>query len=106
MVPLVLTLAIGSGVSGTLLTRVSQGFKRWGFGLGGVLAYAIATVLLAWLVQQMPVGVVYAIWTGSAAVVLLVIDRMFFAVRIRPLQLVGMLAVLSGVVLLSFGASQ
>jgi small multidrug resistance pump len=103
VIPFVLTLAIGSGVCGTLLTRISNGFKRWGYGLLGVVAYGIATVLLAWLVQRMPVGAVYAIWTGSAAVVLLVIDRLFFAVRIRPLQLVGMVAVLSGVMLLSIG---
>lgn len=103
---LVLSLAITSGVSGTLLTRASQGFKRWKFGAGAVLTYGLATVLLAWLVQQMPVGAVYAIWTGTASVVLLVVDRLLFSVDIQPLQLVGIFAVLSGVVLLSIGAAQ
>ena len=104
MIVPVLLLAISSGVSGTLLTRASRGFKRWKFGLLAVLAYALATVLLSWLMQQMPVGAVYAIWTGSASVVLLVIDRLLFSVHIRPLQYVGIFAVLSGVILLSVGA--
>lgn len=97
----VLGVAIVSGVSGTLLTRASRGFKRWGYGVGAVAAYAVATVLLAWLVQRLPVGVVYALWTGVAAVVLLGVDRFVFKVPMDRVQLAGMAVTLVGVVLLS-----
>lgn len=95
-----LAAAIASGVVGTLCTRASRGFQRWGYGLSAVAAYGLATVLLAWLVMHLPVGAVYAVWTGTAAVVLLVIDTLIFGVRITWLQRAGMLVTLTGVGLL------
>jgi small multidrug resistance pump len=97
----VLGLAIASGVSGTISTRASRGFRKWWWGVAGVVSYAIATVLMAWLVQRLPVGVVYAAWTGTAAAVLLLIDRVVFKVKTHPIQLVGMAITLLGVVLLA-----
>lgn len=97
---LMFILAIGSGVSGTILTRASDGFRKWRYGLGAVGAYAIATVAMALLLQRLPVGIVYAVWTGSAAVVLVAVDRIFFNVKNNKSQLVGMLVTFLGVVLL------
>ena len=97
----VLGLAIVSGVSGTLLARASKGFKRWGYGLGAVGAYTAATVLMAWLVHRLPVGVVYALWTGVAAVALLGVDRFVFGVPIDRVQVAGTAVTLAGVLLLS-----
>lgn len=96
--------AIGSGVTGTLFTRASKGFKRWGYSLGAIGAYAVATFMMALLLQRLPVGIVYAIWTGAAAVVLLLIDRFAFKVRTRAPQLVGMAVTIIGVALLGTAA--
>lgn len=97
--------AIASGVTGTLTTRASDGFRKVGFSIAAVCAYGVATVMMAFLLQRLPVGIVYAIWTGSAAVVLLVIDRFAFGVRTTKAQLLGMALTLLGVVLLG-GAVQ
>jgi len=97
---LMFILAIGSGVSGTIFTRASDGFRKWRYGLGAVGAYAIATVAMALLLQRLPVGIVYAVWTGSAAVVLVAVDRIFFNVKNNKSQLVGMLVTFLGVLLL------
>ncbi|WP_290061864.1 DMT family transporter [Amycolatopsis solani] len=99
---LVLALAIASGLSGTLFTRASHGFKRWRPALAAVVSFACATLLLSWLVQRLPVGFVYAVWTGTAAVVLVVVDRLFFGVRTRPVQLLGMALTVLGVTILGF----
>ncbi|GAB3158203.1 multidrug efflux SMR transporter [Amycolatopsis stemonae] len=96
----VLALAIASGLSGTLFTRASRGFARRVPGLAAIASFAAATLLLSWLVQRLPVGVVYAVWTGTAAVVLVLVDRIFFAVRTSPVQLAGMALTLAGVTLL------
>ncbi len=93
-------LAIGSGASGTVLTRASNGFRRVGYSLGAIAAYGVATVMLALLLQRMPVGIVYAVWTGAAAVVLLAIDRVAFQVRTSGPQLVGVAITIVGVALL------
>lgn len=103
MIYAIFGLAIASGVSGTLLTRASQGFRKWHFGLLAVFCYAAATILMGWLVQRIPVGVVYAMWTGVAAVVLLVADRLVYKERLTPMQFVGTGVALVGVVLLSGG---
>ncbi|MCA1188188.1 MULTISPECIES: multidrug efflux SMR transporter [unclassified Saccharopolyspora] len=98
-----LCLAIAAGLCGSLCTRASRGFTRWGWGIAAIAGYAIATVLLSWLVQRLPVGLVYAVWTGAAAVVLVAVDRVFFAVRTSRVQLGGMAVTLLGIVLLGTG---
>lgn len=101
---LMMTFAVASGVSGTLFTRASKGFSRQRYGLAAIVCYAVATGLMAWLVKRLPVGIVYAVWTGSAAVVLLAVDAFAFKVRTTRLQLVGMALTLVGVMLLGMGA--
>lgn len=93
-------LAIGSGASGTVLARASQGFRRLGASAGAIAAYSVATVMMALLLQRLPMGIVYAVWTGSAAVVLLVVDRFVFGVQNSRLQLVGMAVTFIGIVFL------
>lgn len=105
MALLMLAAAIASGVTGTLCTRASQGLRRWGYTLGAVGAYGIATVLLAQLVLHLPMGVVYAVWTGSAAVILLAIDTWAYKVSTTWFQRAGMLVTLIGVALLGTALS-
>ena len=105
MVFMMLVAAIASGVTGTLCTRASQGLRRWGYALGAVSAYGIATVLLAQLVLHLPMGVVYAVWTGSAAVILLAIDTWVYEVSTTWFQRAGMLVTLLGVALLGTALS-
>ncbi|WP_242535522.1 DMT family transporter [Streptomyces albidoflavus] len=102
----ILGLAVLCGLGGTLCTRASQGFTRWGYALAAVASYAAATVAMAWLVQRAPVGLIYAVWTGAAAVALVVIDRIWFHIRMSLLQLAGVVATVSGVVLLGAGMGQ
>lgn len=104
MTVLMFAAAIGSGVSGTLFTRASKGFRKWGYAAGAVAAYAVATFMMALLLQRLPVGIVYAIWTGAAAVVLLLVDRFAFRVRARTPQLIGMAVTIVGVALLGTAA--
>lgn len=98
---LVLALAIASGVSGTLLTRASRGFSRWRYAGGAVLGYAAATICMAWLVQHLPIGVVYAVWTGTAAAILVGVDCFVFGVKTTRFGLLGMALTLAGVALLA-----
>ena len=95
-----LLAAVAASVSGTLCARKSNGFSRWGYSLGALSSYAVATVLMAWLVQRLPIGVVYAVWTGAAAVVLLLADTIVYKLATSRLQLAGMAITLCGVALL------
>lgn len=95
-----LAAAVACGVSGTVFTRASRGFTRWAPGLAGACSYAGATVLMAWLLDRLPVGVVYAAWSGAAAVTLLAIDVLVLKMRTTPVALGGMAVTLAGVALL------
>ncbi|MEU0133922.1 SMR family transporter [Streptomyces sp. NPDC006296] len=106
MTMLILGAAVLSGLGGTLCTRASRGFTRWGYAVAALLSYAAATAAMAWLVQHEPVGLVYAVWTGAAAVALVVIDRIFHEVRLSFLQLAGVAATVVGVSLLGAGTGQ
>lgn len=100
-----LAAAVASGVSGTLCTRASQGLRRWGYALGAVAAYGVATALLSWLVLHLPLGVVYSAWTGSAAVILLAVDTLVHGVETTWVQRAGMLLTIAGVALLGTALS-
>ncbi|MGO1948031.1 MAG: DMT family transporter [Mycobacteriaceae bacterium] len=100
MTYILLATTITCGVAGTLFTRASRGLTRWGYAVGAVFSYGAATVLLARLVENLPLGIVYAVWTGSAAVILLAIDTAAFKVRTTHLQRAGMLVTVAGVALL------
>ncbi len=104
MTLLLFAAAIGSGVGGTLFTRASKGFRRWGYAAGAVAAYAVATLMMALLLQRLPVGIVYAVWTGAAAVVLLLVDRFVFNLQTRKPQLIGVAVTIIGVALLGTAA--
>ncbi|WP_239580462.1 multidrug efflux SMR transporter [Streptomyces sp. HB132] len=103
---LILSCAVLSGLAGTLCTRASEGFTRWGYAIAALASYAAATAAMAWLVQHEPVGLVYAVWTGAAAVALVAIDRLFYEVRLSALQLAGVAATVVGIGLLGTGMGQ
>ena len=97
---LIFGLAVTSGVAGTLSARASRGSTRAQYAVMAAASYAVATLAEAWLVQRVPVGIVYAVWTGTAAAVLLGIDRVVFKERVTTVQVVGTVLVLVGVGLL------
>ncbi|QFU89307.1 multidrug efflux SMR transporter [Amycolatopsis sp. YIM 10] len=103
MAYLLLAAAVLCGVTGTVLAKLSDGFRRWRPSLGSLTAYAGATFLLSRLVQLLPVGVVYAVWSGIAAIALLVIDRLFFGERLRWRHGAGVALVVGGIVLINSG---
>ncbi len=91
---------IACGVLGTLMLRASRGLRRRGPTALAIGFFVLATLGLAKLVQVLPVGPVYAVWTGTASLVLLVIDRLWFREDITPRHVGGMLLVVVGVVLI------
>ncbi|MET8922529.1 SMR family transporter [Streptomyces sp. NPDC004623] len=106
MTTAVLGLAVLSGLGGTLCARASNGFTQWTFACAATLCYTVATVAMAWLVQRAPVGLIYAVWTGAASVVLVAIDRIRHQVRLSVLQSAGVVATVAGVALLGTGMGQ
>lgn len=97
---LLLVPTIACGVLGTLMLRASQGLRRLRPTLAAVGFFVLATIGLSRLVQVLPVGPVYAVWAGSASLVLLLVDRLVFHEDLGPRRLGGLLLIVVGVVLI------
>lgn len=97
---LLLVPTISCGVLGTLMLRTSRGLRRAGPTALAVMFFVLATVGLARLVLVLPVGPVYAVWAGSASLVLLLIDWLLFKEELGRHHVGGMLLIVVGIVLI------
>ncbi|GGF49947.1 multidrug transporter [Marmoricola endophyticus] len=91
---------VACGVLGTLALRASDGLRRGRPTLLAAVLFVGATVGLGRLTLTSPVGAVYAVWAGLAAVTLLVVDRLVFREQLRAVHVAGVLVVLAGVVVI------
>ena len=73
-----LALAILAETAGTTALQASQQFTRFWPSVIVVLAYAISFYLLALTLRYMPVGVVYAIWSGLGIVFIAAMGYVIF----------------------------
>ena len=97
---LLLVPTILCGVVGTLMLRASQGLRRARPTALAVAFFVLATVGLARLLLVLPVGPVYAVWAGSASLVLMIIDWLVFKEDLHRRHVGGMLLIVVGVVLI------
>ncbi len=92
--------AIVAEVSATLALRASMGFTRLVPSLVVVCGYGISFYLLAQILQVIPVGVVYAIWSGAGIVLVSLLGRVLFGQRLDAAALAGIGLILAGVMVI------
>ncbi|MDB2369221.1 SMR family transporter [Octadecabacter sp.] len=85
---------------GTTALQASQQFTRLGPSVVVVVAYAVAFYLLALTLKSMPVGVMYAIWSGSGIVLIAIIGRVVFGQTLDWPAILGMTLILGGIVII------
>ena len=61
---LYLSAAIAMEIAGTFLLKLSDGFAKWQWGALSLCCYAVSFLFLAPALKLLPVGIVYAIWSG------------------------------------------
>jgi small multidrug resistance pump len=98
---LVLLLAITSEVVGTSCLKLSAGMTRPMPTLVVLAAYGCSMLLLSKVVQTIPLGITYALWSGIGIVAIVLVG--LFAYRQVPShgQLVGMALITAGVVVVN-----
>jgi small multidrug resistance pump len=94
---LLLALAIAAEVVGTSCLRLSAGMSRPGPTLVVIAAYAIAMLLVARVVQSLPLGLTYAIWSGIGIVATVIVGILAYRQVPSPGQLLGMALIVTGV---------
>ncbi|MFK7764071.1 MAG: multidrug efflux SMR transporter [Roseobacter sp.] len=97
---LYLTLAILTETIGTTALQASQQFTRTGPSLLVVVAYGISFYLLALTLKYMPVGVVYAIWSGLGIVFIAAIGFVVFGQKLDLPAVIGLALIVSGILVI------
>ena len=95
-----LALAILAETAGTTALQASQQFTRFWPSVIVVLAYAISFYLLALTLRYMPVGVVYAIWSGLGIVFIAAIGYVIFGQKLDLPAILGTGLILAGIVVI------
>ena len=98
---ILLLLAISAEVIGTSFLKLSEGFSKPLPALIVLCAYATSMLLLSKVVQTIPLGITYALWSGVGIVAILLIG--FFAYKQVPTpgQVVGIALITAGVVIVN-----
>ncbi len=78
----------------------SEGFTKLWPSLLTIVSGGVSFYLLSVAMQNLPVGTAYAVWTSIGAVGAVTLGILFLDEPANLLRIVGILAVLSGVVLL------
>ncbi|MHB1302722.1 MAG: DMT family transporter [Acidiphilium sp.] len=94
---LLLAVAIACEVAGTSFLKASGAFTRLLPSALTILFYAAAFYLLSIIVRTMPVGVVYAIWSGMGIVLIGLVGWLAFGQALNLPTMLGMALIIAGV---------
>ena len=95
-----LMLAVVAETIGTSLLLPSQQFTKFWPTVGLLAAYAISFYMLAIAVQVIPVGILYAIWSGLGIVLISAIAFFLFGQKLDMPALIGMAMILAGILVI------
>ncbi len=97
-----LFIAIVTETIGTMALQLSQQFTRPLPALVVVLGYGASFWFMALALKYMPVGIVYAIWSGLGIVLIAAMGYMVFGQRLDWPAVLGMGLILAGIVIIHF----
>jgi len=96
--------AIAVEVFATSLLKATDGFTRLVPTAVCLACYALSFGLVAQVVQRLPVGVVYAVWSGVGTAAVAGIGVVFLGESLGLIRVIGLGLVIAGVVALNLGS--
>ncbi|WP_114195735.1 SMR family transporter [Edaphovirga cremea] len=96
-----LTMAIVAEVIATAMLKASEGFTRLWPSLVVVAGYAIAFWGLSMVVKTMPLGIVYAIWSGMGIVLVSIAALFIYQQKLDLPAIIGMGLIVAGVLVIN-----
>ncbi len=96
-----LLLAIAGEVMGTSALKASYGMTKLWPALVVILGYSMTFYTLSIALKSLPVGVVYAIWSGLGIVSIVMIGVFYFNEEFTYLHFIGTSLILTGVAILT-----
>lgn len=98
---LLLLAAIVAEVVATSLLKSTAGFTRLGPSVVVVLGYGAAFVLLSRCLTRIPVGVVYAVWSGLGVALITLVAWLFLEQPLDGPALAGLALIVGGVMVIN-----
>lgn len=93
----ILALAVLAETIGTTALQASQQFTRPLPSLLVVVAYATSFYLLSITLRTMPVGIVYAFWSGLGIIMIATIGWIVFGQRLDLPAVAGLAMIIGGI---------
>ena len=98
---LILVGAIFCEVAGTMLLPVSQNFTRIIPTTLLTIFYVTALFLLTFVVNKLPIAIVYATWSGLGIFTVAILGYLFFNQTLSWLSIIGLFLIVTGVILVN-----
>ncbi|MGE0284320.1 MAG: multidrug efflux SMR transporter [Rhizobiaceae bacterium] len=98
---IVLAVAIAFEVVATSALKETQGFTRLVPSLIAIIGYGLAFYFLSLTLKVLPVGVMYAIWSGAGIVLVAIIGWLLFRQSLDVPALIGIVLILAGVLIIN-----
>jgi small multidrug resistance pump len=99
---LYLSVAIVLEVVATSALKASDGFTRLLPSLLVVAGYSAAFYTLSLTLRTLPVGIVYAVWSGVGVVLITLVGWLWFKQELDVPAFIGIALISSGVIVLNF----
>ena len=97
---LLLAVAIVAEVIATSALKSARGFTRLWPSLIVVSCFSLSLYLMSLTLETIPVGVVYAIWSGSGVALITLVGRYVFGQVLDRPALLGIGMIVSGVIVM------
>ena len=97
---LILLLAVIAETIGTTALQASQQFTRFWPSVLVLFGYGCAFYLLGLTLKVMPVGIVYAIWSGLGIVLIALIGFLVFGQKLDWPAVLGLAMILGGILII------
>lgn len=98
---LFLAIAIMTEIFATSMLKASEGFTKLYPSIATILGFGVAFYSLSLSLQQIPLGVAYAIWSGVGTAVTAVIGIVIWKETASITTVLGILLIIAGVVILN-----
>lgn len=98
---LFLAIAIVSEVIATSALKSSSGFTRIGPSILVVIGYAAAFYFLSLTMRSMPMGLIYAIWSGVGIVLIALVGLIMYKQTIDIPAVIGISLITLGVLVIN-----
>lgn len=98
---LVLFVAIVAEVIATSMLKSTEGFTRLWPSVIVVVCYETAFILLSLSMKKIPVGIVYAVWSGVGVALITLVAWFFLGQTLDAAGLAGLALIVGGVVVIN-----